>query len=87
MLTGMYHHDGMSRDVRHVGAAHWRAGPRLFETVVSSLASLASTCLPVTRIAYPHESEWAALRGDWLRIGADMRAVMRRHDERGKEAR
>lgn len=78
---------GMTRDVRRVGAAHWRTGPRLLDALVSSLASLASACVPSTPIAYPHATEWAALRGDWLRIGEDMRVVMRRHDERGQEAR
>ncbi len=73
----MIHSIGMTREARHV-SAHWRIGPRLLDTVVSSLASLASVCIPSKRIAYPHESEWAALRGDWLRIGEDMRVVMRR---------
>ncbi len=85
--------DSPSARTRNVGvetgyvSAHWRTRARLIPTIVSSVASLATLCGPTARIAYPHDSEWDALRGDWLRIGADMATVTdrlggRRHGNR-----
>jgi hypothetical protein len=76
----------MANGTIHV-SPHWCARPRLWPMLVSSVASLATVGVVSTRVAYPHESEWDALRGDWLRIGADMWTVFNRHGELGKGPR
>jgi hypothetical protein len=58
--------------------AHWRSAPRLVATIVSSLASLGSSCAPVTPLRLPYASIADAMRSDWLRIGADFKVVVRR---------
>ena len=87
MLTILKHNISMAYMIKAPVSAHWKSGARVMSTLVSSIASLGSTCALPTLITYPHDSEWAALRGDWLRIGADMGEVMRRHGDRGKEPR
>jgi len=62
----------------HRVEAHWRSAPRLVATIMSSLASLGSSCAPVEPFRLPYASITDALRSDWLRIGADFEVVVRR---------
>lgn len=52
--------------------------------VIRGLESPADT-YRVNRYAYPHRSEQEALRGDWLRVGGDMRKTIKREKD-GKAA-
>ena len=58
----------------------WGGSTDFLVSFVSSLGALASFADPPHRIEYPHSSSTDALRGDWLRIGQDMKTVIERED-------
>ena len=45
---------------------------------LAGIADLALFAHPAKRIAFPHDSEADALRGDWITIGQDMGRVFER---------
>jgi hypothetical protein len=66
--------------------SHWRTAPKMVATIMSSLAALGSLCSSIDPIRPPYASTADALRSDWLRIGADFKAVIRRRNDRVKSA-
>lgn len=69
------------RTKRHT-PPHWRKRGSFWAGIVAGFASLASFPAQSPPIRYPHASDWSALRGDWLRIGQDMRTVVDREHAR-----
>ena len=63
-------------------APHWRTAPHLMATIGSSVAALGSLCSTVRTIRPPYGSRSAALRSDWLRIGADFGVAIEREKAR-----
>lgn len=60
---------------------HYWSGPtEVVGSFVSNLGALTSFADPPHRIEYPHSSAADALRGDWLRIGQDMKTVIEREN-------
>ena len=58
----------------------WGGSSELLASFVSSLGALTSFADPPHRIEYPHFSTGDALKGDWLRIGQDMKTVIEREN-------
>ncbi len=56
-----------------------RKAKALIEGVFRGLEAPADT-FKVNRYAYPHESEQSAMRGDWVRVGDQLRDAMTRTD-------
>ena len=58
----------------------WVGSSDFLVSIVSGLGALTSFADPPLRIEYPHSSATDALRGDWLRIGQDMKTVIEREN-------
>ena len=60
----------------------FRSGPlNLWNSFVAGIAEATSFAHPARRITLPHADVSSALRGDWVRIGLDMGAVIKRKQD------
>jgi hypothetical protein len=65
-----------------------RGGLKTFGAgLVTGVASLTSFAHPASVPHYPHRSSAEALRGDWSRIGGDMKRVVERENARVEKSK
>ena len=53
----------------------------LWHSLVTGIAEVTSFAHPARRITLPHADVSSALRDDWVRIGLDMGAVVKRRQD------
>lgn len=76
------HGETLKPDIRKPLPHRFRSGSLyLWNSFVAGIAEVTSFAHPARRITLPHADVSSALKDDWVRIGLDMGAVVKRKQE------